>query len=173
MRLGDVVSGPVLGLDPGLAALGWAVVERVGPGVVLRAHGVLATGPADGTPLTRVGLLSDGVVALLEEHGPALVVTEAWVDGYAGKGADTTAAYALGMVLGMIRVVCRRADVVHCEGERAQGWRIALGLPRTASKADAQERVRAVLGLGKVIRPQHASDAAAVAIVAAMRGGRM
>lgn len=170
--MGDVVSATVLGIDPGLAACGWAVVARVGTAIELRAHGTLTTEPADGSPLTRVGLLADGVAALLEEHRPALVVTEAWVDGYEGKGADTTAAHALGMVLGMIRVVCRRADVVHREGERAQGWRTALGLPRDATKAACQERVRAVLGIAKVIRPQHANDAAAVAIVAAMRGGR-
>lgn len=53
--------------------------------------------------------------------------------------------------------------------ERAQGWRTALGLPRTATKAQCQERVRAVLGLARPIRPQHANDAAAVAVVAAMR----
>lgn len=162
----------MLGLDPGLAALGWALVARVGAGVELRAHGVLTTEPADGSALTRVGLLSDGVAALLDAHRPALVVTEAWVDGYAGKGADTTAAHALGLVLGMIRTVCRRDGVEHREGERAQGWRTALGLPRTATKAACQERVRAVLGLARVIRPQHASDAAAVAVVAAMRGAR-
>ena len=82
---------------------------------------------------------------------------------------SATFLYAI-MVLGMIGAVCRAMGVRHVEGERAQGWRHALGLARTASKADAQERVRAVLGIAKVIRPSHASDAAAVAIVAALRG---
>lgn len=160
----------VLGVDPGLAALGWSVVERDGPRVTLVAHGAVTTVPADGDDFARVAMLDAALSAVIALHGPALVVTEAWVEVYAGKGAHTTASHTLGLVLGMVGAVCRAMGVRHVEGVRAQGWRHALGLPRTASKADAQERVRAVLRLAKVIRPSHASDAAAVAIVAAMRG---
>lgn len=159
----------VLGIDPGLASLGWALVERDGRAVHLVVHGCCETAPAQGSDLDRVGLLSDHVANLLVVHRPAVVATEAWC--HYGQSA-TTQAHALGLVLGMVRSLCRAAGVPHVEGERAQGWRTALGLPRTASKAACQERVRAVLGLANVIRPSHASDAAAVAIVAAMRGGR-
>lgn len=163
------MSRAVLGIDPGLASLGWAVVERDGARPCLVAAGCFTTEPTDGSDLARVGLLSDRVAELLATYRPALVATEAWC--HYGQSA-TTQAHALGMVLGAIRATCRPMGVRHDEGERAQGWRTALGLPRTASKAECQERVRAVLGLAKVIRPSHASDAAAVAIVAAQRGGR-
>jgi crossover junction endodeoxyribonuclease RuvC len=157
----------ILGVDPGLAALGWAVVERKGQRVSLVAHGCLTTAPADGSDLDRVGMLARDLGALIVGAHPAAVATEAWC--HYGQSA-TTQAHALGLVLGMVRAVCVGAGVRHVEGERAQGWRTALGLSRSASKAACQERVRAVLGLDKVIKPQHASDAAAVAIVAAKRG---
>lgn len=162
----------VMGIDPGLAALGWAVVERDGSRLRLAGHGCLATTPAQGSDLDRVELLARGLREVLSAHSPGLAVTEAWVHyGGEGKGSASTQAHSIGIVLGMVRTVCASAGVRHVEGERAQGWRTALGLPRTASKAAAQERVAKVLGLAKVIRPSHASDAAAVAIVAAMRGG--
>jgi Holliday junction resolvasome RuvABC endonuclease subunit len=115
-------------------------------------------------------MLARDLSALIVGAHPAAVVTEAWCDVYEGKGANATTAHVVGLVIGMVRAVCVGAGVRHVEGERAQGWRTALGLSRSASKAACQERVRAVLGLDKVIKPQHASDAAAVAIVAAKRG---
>lgn len=170
----------VIGIDPGLAALGWAVVERDGSRLRLAAHGCIATTPAQGSDLDRVELLARGLREVLDSHRIDLAVTEAWryyggrsEDSSKGKGAATTQAHTIGLVLGMVRTVCASAGVRHVEGERAQGWRAALGLPRAASKAACQERVRVVLGLAKVIRPNHASDAAAVATVAAMRGGRV
>ena len=164
----------VFGLDPGLAALGWAVVVRDGSRLRLIAHGCLTTAPTDGSDLDRVGMLASALREVLATQAPDLAVTEAWRHyGGDGKGSATTQAHTIGLVLGMVRAVCSSAGVRHVEGERAQGWRTALGLPRTASKAQCQERVRAVLGLAKVIRPSHASDACAVAMVAAMRGGRL
>lgn len=163
----------VLGVDPGLAACGWALVERVGTGVELRGHGVLTTTPDDGSDLARVELLSARLAALLGAQRPDVVASEAWVRRYAGKGAASPHAHTLGLVIGAVRAVCLAAGVEHREGARAQGWRTALGLPRTASKAAAQDRVRAVLRHPQVIRPQHANDAAAVAIVAAAGGGRV
>jgi Holliday junction resolvasome RuvABC endonuclease subunit len=112
-------------------------------------------------------MLARDLGALIVGAHPAAVATEAWCH-YAQSA--TTQAHALGLVLGMVRAVCVGAGVRHVEGERAQGWRTALGLSRSATKAACQERVRAVLGLDKVIKPQHSSDAAAVAIVAAKRG---
>lgn len=162
----------ILGVDPGLADLGWAVVEVAGDVTRLVAHGAVSTKPADGTDLDRVVLIASAVQALIEDHAPHAVAVEPWVAVYAGKGANTTASHVLGCVLGAVRTVCAGARVRFIEGERAQGWRVALGLPRTAAKPACQERVRVVLGLSKVIRPQHASDAAAVAIVAARRGLR-
>ena len=55
----------VMGVDPGLAALGWAVIERKGQRVSLLAHGCLATAPADGSDLDRVGMLARDLGALI------------------------------------------------------------------------------------------------------------
>ena len=157
----------VMGVDPGLAALGWAVIDRKGQRVSLVAHGCVTTEPADGSDLVRVAKIAGEFTELVAGTRPAFVATEAWC--HYGQ-SDTTQAHALGVVIGAIVAVCVAERVRHVEGERAQGWRTALGLSRSATKAQAQERVRVVLGRDMVIRPQHANDAAAIAIVAALRG---
>lgn len=158
------MSVTVLGLDPGIASLGWAVVRVDGRETRLRASGCIETSPRDGDDLARVDLIACEVGDLLLGWSLDLVATEAWV--HYGQ-SDSTAAHTMGLVIGAIRTVCRSAGVRHVEGPRAQGWRTALGLKATATKPEAQERVRLLLGLAAPVRPQHASDAAAVAIVAA------
>lgn len=151
----------ILGVDPGIAALGWCVIERAPSGWRHYADGVVKTTPADGDDLTRVTIIYRALRDVIESHAARVVVSEAWRH-YAG--APTTAAYQLGLVVAAVRLVALACDAEHGEGMRAQDWRTALGLSRRADKAEAQERVRVVLGLPRAIAPQHASDAAAVAL---------
>lgn len=153
----------LIGIDPGLASLGWAVVEREGTRLTLVARGCIATAPSDGSDETRAADIAARVYRVLADHPVAPVVMERWV--HHGQGEATTA-YAVGLAVGAVRAVCALRSVPVRDGMRAQDWRGALGLARTATKAMAQERVRAILGLAEVIRPQHANDAAAVAIAA-------
>jgi len=59
----------VLGIDPGLAALGWGVVSSTGGRHTHRAHGVVKT--AAGVPQQlRLLDIYNQVCALLDEHKP-------------------------------------------------------------------------------------------------------
>jgi crossover junction endodeoxyribonuclease RuvC len=157
------VSAPrwIMGVDPGLASCGWAMLRAKGAALEVVAHGCVVTSPEDGDDITRAVIVATELAAVMRAHKPDEVVTEAWRHY---KGCPTTKAHALGLVIGAIAATAAREGAAFCEGLRAQDWRVRLGLPRGASKAEAQRRVRAVLGLAKVIAPQHASDAAAVAI---------
>lgn len=163
------MSSRILGVDPGLAACGWAVIERAATRWTLYAHGVVKTAPADGDALTRATMIHRALRDVIESHRPACVVSEAW---RFYEGAHTTQAHELGMVVAAVRFAAVASDLEHVEGARAQDWRSAFGLPRDATKAACQQRVAAALGLPGVITPQHASDAAAVALVYAS-GARM
>ena len=153
----------VLGLDPGIAPTGWGIVRRDGTRTVHLAHGVLKTDP-DAADHARAVQLALGLATVLRDHRPDVVAIERWV--HYGQSA-TVAAHTLGHVIGALFTACSVAGVPTVSTSRAQDWRTALGLSRSATKAQAQERVRAALGLRDVVRPQHASDALAVAIVAA------
>lgn len=152
----------ILGVDPGLAACGWAVIERAADRWRLYAHGCVKTSPADGDALTRATMVHRALRDVIDSHRPARVVSEAW---RFYEGAHTTQAHELGMVVASVHLAAVVSDLEHVEAARAQDWRRSLGLPADASKAACQQRVAAALGLPGVITPQHASDAAAVALV--------
>lgn len=155
----------VLGVDPGLASAGWGVVRREGGRAVHVAHGALHT-PSTEPALARAQTLARELGALLTTHRPHLVALERWV--HYGQ-SDTTQAHTLGLAIGALVAACGAHGVPVVDECRAQDWRVALGLPRDASKAAGQSRVGAILGLPSVPRPQHAADALAVAVVAAAR----
>lgn len=159
----------VVGLDPGLAALGWGVVRREGAQRTHVAHGAMVTKPADGSDHARVAQLAVSLRLLIGLHRPAVVAVERWV--VYGQ-SDTTQAHTIGLVLGMIVAVCAAESVRVVATHRAQDWRRALGLAATATKAAAQARVALALGMQTTPRPQHAADALAVAMVAVDGGGR-
>lgn len=153
----------ILGLDPGLAPTGWGLVRRDGCRTAYVAHGVLRTDPA-ADDHARVQELARGLSELLAARRPDLVAIERWV--HYGQ-SESTQAHGLGLVIGALVAAAGSLGVPTVSLSRAQDWRTALGLPRDATKAQAQERVRVVLGLAAPVRPQHASDALAVAVVAA------
>lgn len=159
---GAAVTARILGVDPGLAACGWAVIERAADRWRLYAHGCIKTSPADGDALTRATMIHRALRDVIDSHRPQCVVSEAW---RFYEGAHTTQAHELGMVVASVHLAAVVSDLEHVEGGRAQDWRRSLGLPTDASKAECQRRVAAALGLPGVITPQHASDAAAVALV--------
>lgn len=158
-----------MGVDPGLAACGWAIIERAADRWRLYAHGCVKTTPADGDDITRALMVHRALRDVIESHAPRVLVTEAW---RYYPDSDTTQAHALGMVVAAAHLAAVVCGIEHVEGGRAQDWRRSLGLPTDARKATCQQRVAAALGRPAVIVPQHASDAAAVALVYAA-GARM
>lgn len=64
-----------LGIDPGLVRTGWAVVEPVGPRMLVLAHGVIAP-PTDGTLPARLAHGAQKLRAVLAEFHPDFVALE-------------------------------------------------------------------------------------------------
>lgn len=162
----------VLGVDPGLASTGWGLVRVDGSRVSHVAHGCLRTSPDDPEAL-RVGFLASGLRDVLRVYPYVRVVAvERWAH-YRANEAGSDAHMKLGLAIGAALAACALQGVGVEQSNDAQGWRRAIGLGRSATKAEAQERVRMVLGLREVVRPVHASDALGVALAAggALRSG--
>lgn len=64
-----------LGLDPGLARLGWAVIDAVGQDSVLVEAGLLTTPSRRPTP-ERLHTLADGVKTILKKYRPDTMAIE-------------------------------------------------------------------------------------------------
>src|SRR5665213_877574 len=65
----------ILGLDPGLAQMGWGVIDVEGSRLTHVAHGVIATKPAAGLGI-RLMTLHRELSAVIVTHAPAAIAIE-------------------------------------------------------------------------------------------------
>jgi len=65
----------ILGLDPGLSAMGWGVIEVSGSRLGHVAHGVIATKPIHGLGV-RLMLLHRALAEVIQSHGPTAIAVE-------------------------------------------------------------------------------------------------
>lgn len=159
----------VLGLDPGLAALGWGLVRSDGRRTAFVALGVLRTRRCRGLTVgrdlvDRVGVLARGLQALLDEHSP----DEAAIEEFRFYGKAVTSSLQVANVVGMLREALRSRSVPVAEYSARDIKRAVTGYA-DASKAQVQKMVKLLLGMAEVPRPEHAADALAAAIAHAAR----
>lgn len=65
----------ILGLDPGLSAMGWGVIEVTGSRLGHVAHGVIVTKPASGLGV-RLMLLHRALAEIIQNHAPTAIAVE-------------------------------------------------------------------------------------------------
>jgi crossover junction endodeoxyribonuclease RuvC len=65
----------ILGLDPGLSAMGWGVIAVEGSRLTHIAHGVIATKPATGLAFRLMALHAE-LSAVIAHHRPASIAVE-------------------------------------------------------------------------------------------------
>lgn len=153
----------ILGADPGLANFGVALVEFVDDDInVVAGHHI--TTEAGTIQSERLGYIQGRVGKLL---WPA--------DAMA---MEDCSAWGAGTMIKWVFAAQQRAEAVAwdagipCELMRESKWKQVLGLPRTCSKGDTEERVRACARVSGMIDRQpdakrnHIMDAAAIAIAA-------
>ena len=67
----------ILGLDPGLAQMGWGVIDVSGSRLAHVAHGVIATRTASGLGV-RLMTLHRELAVVIQAHAPAATRAYAW-----------------------------------------------------------------------------------------------
>jgi len=65
----------IMGLDPGLSAMGWGVIEISGTRLSHIAHGVIATKPSVGLG-GRLMILHRELVTIIQSHAPSAIAVE-------------------------------------------------------------------------------------------------
>jgi crossover junction endodeoxyribonuclease RuvC len=154
------VTGPlrVLGIDPGLADVGFGVID-VPPGAQPRLvrYGVIHT--EAGQPLAdRLYQIYRRLASLIEEIGPAVVAIE---ELFFAKNVKTAMVVAHGRAACILATAGRETELV--EYTPLQIKQALTGHGR-ADKRQVQLMVRAVLGLEEIPKPDHAADALAAAL---------
>jgi crossover junction endodeoxyribonuclease RuvC len=146
-----------LGIDPGLASVGWGLIEAREGRLFHVDHGKLTT--EAGQPMAeRLGLIFDAVSDLLSEWKPN-------AGGMEGLffSRNVTSALPVAEAKGVIRLAFLKKGVSLEEYSPTAVKQSVVGSSR-AEKAQVQEMVRLLLGLSEAPSPDHAADALAAAI---------
>jgi crossover junction endodeoxyribonuclease RuvC len=159
----------VLGLDPGLAALGYGVVVADRTSLVVGRFGVMRTerqrGIAIGRDLAiRVGKLATALGTLVADLRP----NEASIEEFRFFGKSVTSSLQVANVVGMLREVLRARGIPTSEYS-AQAIKRAVTGDGNADKAAVQRMVQLRLRLRELPTPDHAADALAAALTHAAR----
>ena len=146
-----------MGVDPGLVATGFGVLE-IGPGgVTVRDAGVIAT--TTGQPLeARLNALHRAVHRIIELQSPGLLVVE---DLYTEYKFPRTAVL-MGHARGVIYLAARQLGVSVLALAPSEVKRAITG-NGAAGKGQMQRAVQTVLGLKDLPRPSHVADALGLA----------
>lgn len=154
----------ILGVDPGLRATGYAVLQGSSRGVALSASAVIRTEEAAQIP-ERLLRIHAGLVEAIRRFRPERLAVE---DLYAAARFPRTA-----ILMGHVRGVVYLAAAEHgipVDALPPAAVKSAIGGFGGASKAQLQQAVRRLLGPAAA-DDAHAADAAAMALVALSRRG--
>ncbi len=146
----------ILGLDPGIARLGYGVIAADRGRERCIAYGVLATAPGQQGP--RLLDLRERLRALIAEHHPDRICVERL---YFSKNVKT--ATVVGEARGVILLTCAEAGVPVVEVQ-PQDVKQAVAGYGAADKTQVARMVRVLLGLAELPKPDDAADALAIAL---------
>ena len=150
----------VLGIDPGTATTGFALVEGppgAGSDLELVDYGTVRTKPPVPMP-DRLLEIFEGLCELIDELEPdAMAVEELFFS------SNVTTAISVGQARGVILLAGAQARIPIAEYKPMQ-IKLALTGYGGADKRQVQDMLRMILSLDSIPRPDDAADAIAIAI---------
>jgi crossover junction endodeoxyribonuclease RuvC len=155
------MTGPVriLGVDPGLRATGWGVIDVDGPRLAWVAHGVVAPDP-DAEMAQRLGELAAGLREVINSHEPMEAAVE---EVFVNINPKSTLLLGQARGVALATLACARLPVAEYATRKVKQAVVGTG---GADKDQVAFMVRRLLPrAGEVDRD--AADALAVAICAA------
>jgi len=147
----------ILGIDPGIARMGWGVVEKIGQKVTSVDYGCFETDNSVEVP-QRLSLVYHKVCELIQEFGPTEFAIE---ELFFNTNAKT--AFVVGQARGVILLAASEAALKPRIYTPLQ-VKIALTGFGRAEKRQVGEMVKMLLKLPAVPTPDDTSDALAVAL---------
>jgi len=147
----------VLGIDPGTANTGYGVVERRGSRLLALDGGVITTRP-EAPAQIRLANIHRRVCELLDEHKVSVLSME---DVYFGR--NVSSAFAVGQARGVVMLAAGQRRLP-CVSYTPQQIKYAVCGSGRADKDQVMRMVQMLLSLESPPRPDHASDALAIAI---------
>ena len=159
----------ILGIDPGYANVGWAVISQRHEHVELVASGVIKT-DAGTEEMHRYRIIDERLWDILQIYEPNIAVIEG-LPPNKHQNKQTEIAGARGVILNAIAFWTEYDDeIALIEISPTEVKKLITGKGQ-ASKEKIGEYVKLLLGLDEPLKPDHASDAAACALAYLIKEG--
>lgn len=154
----------VLGIDPGYATTGYAVIERSRGGLTPISVGAIKTSGSD-PHATRLAYLRTELLGVIRKHEPASVALEKVF-----FTVNVRTAMAVGQASGVAMATAGEAGLDVTEYTPTEVKQSVTGTG-TAPKHQVQAMIAALLKLSEPPKPADAADACALAICHLNRNG--
>ena len=153
----------IIGIDPGLASTGIGIVSGTARRVEQFSFGCIRTAKETGTA-GRLDRIFTRLLGILNDERPDLMV----IEDIFSLGKYPKSGINLGKVSGVVQLAGSRTGVPAMEIPVREAKQILTG-NGNASKDQLEKSVRRILNRTEPIRPDHASDALAMALIGLYR----
>ncbi|WP_336743607.1 crossover junction endodeoxyribonuclease RuvC [Paenibacillus sp. y28] len=147
----------ILGIDPGIAIVGFGIVDKQGSRLVPVQYGSIQT-PAHTEPSLRLKQVYDAAVELMERYKPEAMAIEKLF-----FNRNVTTAFTVAEARGVMLLAAVQQGLSIAEYTPLQVKSAIVGYGQ-AEKRQVQEMVRMFLGLQAAPKPDDVADALAIAI---------
>ncbi len=147
----------VIGIDPGLAKVGWGVIEDSGPGYQSLDYGLVRT-EASAPHAERLKTIFVELQRVIEKYQPDIFAIE---EVFQGKNPRSALLAGAGRSACILAGVTQDLQVVEYP---ATVVKVAVTGNGRAAKVQVQSMVARILGLAEIPRPHDSADALAVAL---------
>ncbi|MEI7511706.1 MAG: crossover junction endodeoxyribonuclease RuvC [Candidatus Peregrinibacteria bacterium] len=154
----------ILGIDPGYATIGFAVLEKNGQKVHIIDFGVITT-PADMLFQKRLKSIADDIAEIMTKFTPDFMAIEKlfW-------GANVDNAMGVAQARGVILLQAAKQNIPIREFSPNEVKSQLVGNGK-APKFQIQNILKMRLGLAEIPKPDDAADALAIALIASEANG--
>ncbi len=147
----------IMGIDPGLAIVGYAIIDKAGNSLRPRDYGCIRTS-ADIPLAERLQAIYQELGLLLEKWQPECMAVEQLF-----FNRNVTNAFSVGQARGVCLLTAAQAQCAVAEYTPLQVKQAVVGNGR-AAKQQVAAMVKTILNLREIPRPDDVTDALAVAI---------
>lgn len=153
----------IFGIDPGIAIVGYGVIEYKGNKFNVIDYGAITTEPIYTFP-ERLKMVYDELCTLLDKYKPDFVAIE---ELFFNKNAKTAINVGQARGVQLLAAINRGIEIYEYTPLQVKQGVVGYG---KAEKKQVQEMVKVLLNLKKVPKPDDVADALAVAICHAHSG---
>ncbi|MDO8841927.1 crossover junction endodeoxyribonuclease RuvC [Methanocalculus sp.] len=148
----------IIGIDPGIARVGYGVIEKREREILPLSYGCIETSARDRTTSHRLHEIYLRVSSLLREYSPDEIAIE---ELFFTK--NVTSAIRVAEVRGVILLAAEEQGITIVEYTPNQ-IKLAVSGSGRAKKEQVQDMVRRILKLDEIPKPDDAADGLAIAL---------